>query len=80
MVRGWFAGEQIFSERHSTKPVEDAIGWVLETDPATMIATKRASYLVRPPDIGSPVPATEGRGLAVARHVRCPVLDGPRHR
>lgn len=69
----WFAGEQIFSEPHSTKQVEDTVGWMHETDPETMIATKRAPYLVHPAD-WDPVPATEGRGLAFARHVGCPVL------
>jgi pimeloyl-ACP methyl ester carboxylesterase len=28
----WFVGEKIFSEPHSTKAIEDSIGWTLETD------------------------------------------------
>ena len=31
--------------RHSTKPIEDAVGWGLETDPETLIATDRAPGL-----------------------------------
>ena len=27
---------QLFSERHSTKPIEDCVGWGLETDPETL--------------------------------------------
>ena len=34
----FFFGEA-FTERHSTKPIEDAVGWGLETDPETLIAT-----------------------------------------
>jgi pimeloyl-ACP methyl ester carboxylesterase len=69
----WFAGEQIFSEPHSTKQVEDTVGWMHETDPETMIATKRAPYLVHP-SAWERGPASEGRGLAFARHIGCPVL------
>jgi pimeloyl-ACP methyl ester carboxylesterase len=32
----FFFGE-CFSEPHSTKPLEDAVGWALETDPETML-------------------------------------------
>ncbi|HEX8727189.1 MAG TPA: alpha/beta fold hydrolase [Ktedonobacterales bacterium] len=34
----WFA-HQIFTEPHSTKQIEDAIGWALETTPETLIDT-----------------------------------------
>jgi len=34
----WFIS-RCFSERHSTKGVEDGVGWALETDPATLAAT-----------------------------------------
>lgn len=69
----WFVGTRIFSEPHSTKPIEDGVGWALETDPETMIATRRASYLRRPADWPVP-PSTEGRGIAFLRRVRCPGL------
>src|SRR6266487_1980826 len=32
----------MFNEAHSTKPIEDAVGWGLETDPETLIATNLA--------------------------------------
>jgi pimeloyl-ACP methyl ester carboxylesterase len=69
----WFVGTRIFSEPHSTKPIEDGVRWALATDPETMIATRRASYLRRPAAWPVP-PSTEGRGLAFARRVRCPTL------
>ena len=31
----------IFTEPHSTKPIEDATGWGLETDGETLVATER---------------------------------------
>src|SRR5580698_9257202 len=31
---------QMFNEPHSTKPIEDCVGWGLETDPETLIATQ----------------------------------------
>ena len=36
---------QIFTEPHSTKQREDAIGWALETDPETLAATQLAPRL-----------------------------------
>jgi pimeloyl-ACP methyl ester carboxylesterase/predicted glycosyltransferase len=54
---------QIFTEAHSTKPIEDCIGWGLETDPATLIATER----------GVRATASENVVAACAR-IRCPVL------
>ena len=53
---------QIFTQPHSTKPIEDAIGWGLETDPETLSLTYLAPFME--PD--------EARELA--RRVRCPVL------
>jgi pimeloyl-ACP methyl ester carboxylesterase len=52
----WFVGTRIFSESHSTKPIEDGIGWMLETDPETIIATERAPYLRQPEEW--PVPSS----------------------
>jgi pimeloyl-ACP methyl ester carboxylesterase len=68
----WFCS-QIFSEPHSTKPREDGVGWFLETDPETIIATERAPYLV-PPDSWGPQPATQGSAIPFVRRVRCPAL------
>jgi pimeloyl-ACP methyl ester carboxylesterase len=58
-----FFFSQCFSEAHSTKPTEDAVGWGLETDPETLILTHLA------PGIGD-------RDAVLARiaRVRCPVL------
>jgi pimeloyl-ACP methyl ester carboxylesterase len=35
-----FFFSRCFTEPHSTKPIEDAVGWGLETDPETLIATQ----------------------------------------
>jgi pimeloyl-ACP methyl ester carboxylesterase len=69
----WFVGEKIHTEPHSTKPIEDGVGWTLETDPETIIASYRAPFLV-PPAEWSPRPPGEGRGISFARRVRCPAL------
>ena len=52
----------MFPEPHSTKPIEDTVGWGLETTPETLALTYHA------PALG----AEELRELA--RRVRCPVL------
>ncbi len=54
----------VFPEPHSTKPVEDATGWALETDPEALIATALA-----PPWVLSRDELT-----AQIQSVRCPVL------
>ncbi len=54
---------QCFSEPHSTKQIEDAVGWALETDPETLADSTRAISLCR----------TERFRETCAR-VRCPVL------
>ena len=51
-----------FSEPHSTKQIEDAVGWGLDTDAETLIATSLADGL------------DERRTREVAARVRCPVL------
>jgi pimeloyl-ACP methyl ester carboxylesterase/predicted glycosyltransferase len=38
-----FFVEQAFNEPHSSKPIEDAVGWALETDPETLILTVTAT-------------------------------------
>ncbi|MGH3049836.1 MAG: alpha/beta fold hydrolase, partial [Gaiellaceae bacterium] len=54
---------QCFSEPHSTKQIEDAVGWGLETDPETLADTTRAISLCR----------TE-RFRDTVERIRCPVL------
>ncbi len=36
-----FFFSQMFTEPHSTKPIEDCVGWGLETTPETLVATQR---------------------------------------
>ncbi|HEU0028153.1 MAG TPA: alpha/beta fold hydrolase [Ktedonobacterales bacterium] len=60
----WFFS-QVFTEPHSTKQIEDAVGWGLETTPETLIAT------TTPPN-DKTRNATAVRALA--ERVRCPVL------
>ena len=57
-----FFMSRIFTEPHSTKPFEDAVGWGLETDGETLIATQDGPGL------------TPHEARALARRVRCPVL------
>jgi pimeloyl-ACP methyl ester carboxylesterase/predicted glycosyltransferase len=58
---------KVFSEPHSTKPIEDAVAWGLETDAETLVATQLARQ------VGGPVGDPEGAADA-ARRLRCPVL------
>jgi pimeloyl-ACP methyl ester carboxylesterase len=51
------------SEAHSTKPIDDAVGWGLETDPETLILSETA------PGIGD-----RDEILARIARMRCPVL------
>jgi pimeloyl-ACP methyl ester carboxylesterase len=62
--RDWveFFISKMFTEPHSTKPIEDVVGWGLETDAEVMIATMEASKL------------TPEEAQALCRRVRCPVL------
>jgi len=62
--RDWveFFVSKIFTEPHSTKPIEDGVGWGLETDAETMIATQDARGL------------TPEETRELCRRVRCPVL------
>ncbi|HET7702835.1 MAG TPA: alpha/beta hydrolase [Candidatus Limnocylindrales bacterium] len=53
---------QAFNEPHSTKQIEDAVGWGLETDPETLAATRRRPS-VQPPDL-----------IRLAGAIRCPTL------
>jgi pimeloyl-ACP methyl ester carboxylesterase len=54
--------ENAFSDRHSTKQIEDAVGWGLESDPETLIATAVAPEL------------DEARTREIAARLTCPVL------
>jgi pimeloyl-ACP methyl ester carboxylesterase/predicted glycosyltransferase len=39
-----FFFRQVFSEPHSTKPIEDATGWALETDGQTLVIAEDSTY------------------------------------
>ena len=56
---------RMFNTPHSTKQIEDAIGWGLETDAETLIASVLGDLAA---------PATRRDQLALAGRVRCPVL------
>jgi pimeloyl-ACP methyl ester carboxylesterase len=65
-----FFFSQCFPEPHSTKQIEDCVGWGLETTPETLIATTVAPAwrdLREPGD-------DERRVRELAARVRCPVL------
>ena len=57
-----FFFSQMFNESHSTKPIEDCIGWGLETTAETLVAT----------EIGNGLDEKTARELC--GRVRCPVL------
>jgi predicted glycosyltransferase len=58
----WFFFTKIFSEPHSTKPVEDGVAWGLETDAGTLIAASTNRFLAE----------CDLRELCA--RIRCPVL------
>jgi pimeloyl-ACP methyl ester carboxylesterase/predicted glycosyltransferase len=53
---------QMFTEPHSTKPIEDCVGWGLETTPETLVAAELCDEL------------DEAAVTDLARRIRCPVL------
>jgi pimeloyl-ACP methyl ester carboxylesterase/predicted glycosyltransferase len=57
-----FFFSEMFTEPHSTKPIEDCVGWALETRPETLIATELREEL------------DEDATRELAGRVRCPVL------
>jgi pimeloyl-ACP methyl ester carboxylesterase/predicted glycosyltransferase len=57
-----FFFSQMFTEPHSTKPIEDCVGWGLETTPEVLIAKQ----------LREPIDADAQRQLAA--RVQCPVL------
>jgi len=68
----WFVGEKMFTEPHSTKPIDDGIGWTLETDAETLITVEHGPFLW--PPAGWVRGPRDGRALPFARRVRCPAL------
>ena len=58
-----FFASQAFSESHTTKQIEDMVGWGLETSPETLILTQLGAQ-----------PASRDEMEAILRRVRCPVL------
>jgi pimeloyl-ACP methyl ester carboxylesterase/predicted glycosyltransferase len=62
----WFIS-RCFPEPHSTKPIEDGVGWALQTDGETLVATVRSDRSgIRPP--------SRAALRALAAGLRCPVL------
>jgi pimeloyl-ACP methyl ester carboxylesterase len=57
-----FFFSRVFVEPHSTKPIEDAVSWGLETTPEVLVATSRAKGL------------DQQRAIELAERVSCPVL------
>jgi pimeloyl-ACP methyl ester carboxylesterase/predicted glycosyltransferase len=76
-----FFFSQVFTEPHSTKQREDAIGWALETDAETLVATQLAH---RFPDeatvreltarVSCPTLVIHGRDDAIRPHDSCAAL------
>jgi pimeloyl-ACP methyl ester carboxylesterase len=60
----FFIGE-MFPEPHSTKAIDDMVGWGLENTPETLLLTNQGARIPR----RDPAPAAE-----ICRRVRCPVL------
>jgi len=60
----WFI-RRMLNTPHSTKQIEDAIGWGHETEAEVLIASAMAA---------GAAPATRRDQMALARRVRCPVL------
>ncbi len=57
-----FFFSQMFTEPHSTKPIEDCVGWGLETTAETLVATQLRDWL------------DEEAAREICGRVRCPVL------
>ena len=51
-----------FPEPHSTKPLEDTVGWGLETTPEVLVATDRGLSM------------DEGQAVQLCRRITCPVM------
>jgi predicted glycosyltransferase len=61
---GWWA-RKMLNVPHSTKQIEDAVEWALETDGDTLVESALAERAA---------PSTRSAQRALARRVRCPVL------
>ena len=57
-----FFFSQMFTEPHSTKPIEDCVGWGLETTAETLVFTQLREWM------------DEDTARDLSRRVRCPVL------
>ena len=57
-----FFFSQMFTEPHSTKPIEDCIGWALETTAETLVATQLREWM------------DEDTARDLSSRVQCPVL------
>jgi pimeloyl-ACP methyl ester carboxylesterase/UDP:flavonoid glycosyltransferase YjiC (YdhE family) len=53
---------RIFSEPHSTKPIEDCVNWGLDTTPEVLVATVRGRTMTRQ------------RAIELTQRITCPVL------
>jgi pimeloyl-ACP methyl ester carboxylesterase/predicted glycosyltransferase len=67
-LRDWpgyvrFFFEKVFSEPHSTKQIEDSVGWGLETDPETMVLGVSADW-----------ENDQDRAFGLCAQVRCPTV------
>jgi len=58
-----FFFSQIFNEPHSTKQIEDSVGWALESTPEMLVATQGAAGI-----------KDEAQARELAARIRCPVL------
>jgi pimeloyl-ACP methyl ester carboxylesterase/predicted glycosyltransferase len=56
--------KSIFTEPHSTKQIEDGIGWASDTNGSVLVKTVEARTIAPPFDVGE----------AMYRRIRCPVL------
>jgi pimeloyl-ACP methyl ester carboxylesterase len=63
---------QVFNEPHSTKQIEDMVGWALETDPETMVVLEHDPYIDPPADLD--VSSDEPGALAFMRRIDHPAL------
>jgi len=57
-----FFFQEITSEPHSTKAIDDAVGWALDGDPEAMVA-----------EAGAPFPFSRDEVIEICRSVRCPM-------
>jgi pimeloyl-ACP methyl ester carboxylesterase len=57
-----FFFDRVFVEAHSTKPIEDAVNWGLDTTPEVLVATARGRVV------------GERRANELGRRITCPVL------